>query len=40
MEGTLDIKVHTDEGVKADVEPKKDSENLSMTVQNRGALRA
>ena len=40
MEGTLDIKVHTDEGVKADVEPKKDSENLSMNVQNRGALRA
>ena len=40
MEGTLDIKVHTDEGVKADVEPKKDSENLNMNVQNRGALRA
>ena len=40
MEGTLDIKVHTDEGVKADVESKKDSENLSMNVQNRGALRA
>ena len=40
MEGTLDIKVHTDEGVKADVEPKKDNENLSMNVQNRGALRA
>ena len=39
MEGTLDIKVHTDEGVKADVEPKKDSENLNMNVQNRGALR-
>lgn len=40
MEGTLDIKVHTDEGVKADVEPKKDGENLNMNVQNRGALRA
>ena len=40
MEGTLDIKVHTDEGVKADVEPKKDSENLNMNVQNRGTLRA
>ena len=40
MEGTLDIKVHTDEGVKADVEPKKDNENLNMNVQNRGALRA
>lgn len=40
MEGTLDIKVHTDEGVKADVDPKKDSENLNMNVQNRGALRA
>lgn len=40
MEGTLDIKVHTDEVVKADVEPKKDNENLSMNVQNRGALRA
>ena len=40
MEGTLDIKVHADEGVKADVEPKKDNENLNMNVQNRGALRA